>query len=387
MNLQGNVHGSPAAEPGRAVRILRGAPRLLGGLTVAALIFVVVGEMLARSFDLVDVLNGYDRQLYMPGPDGDLPYLLRPGVRTRVFGYDVRVNEFGCRGPEIAAKPPPGVRRVLVLGDSVVFGLGMPENETVAAKLDWMLDGKIPTEVINAGVQGYDAVAEARWLEWAGVRLRPSVIVVGVSLNDYDPPSRMNQVGVLTRSEAGPARSGLAERSHLFFLLRWLDQYRRGTLYFQLVERLDEKWRSRAQPDDDARPTGPEAVRLPGESRQSRFYGGVKNLHLTFYRDPDPARWDRLRTAWAGMKRLADRDGIALVVAIFPEGYQFGEPNPDLVPQQRLLDLCAELGIRCIDLHPAFMAAGGKLFLDPQHPNARGHSVAALTIALAIRRK
>jgi hypothetical protein len=73
-----------------------------------------------------------------------------------------------------------------------------------------------------------------------------------------------------------------------------------------------------------------------------------------------------------------------LLVAIFPESYQVGVGTPDLTPQHRLLALCAEARVACLDLQPAFAAAGGDLFQDTQHPNARGHAVAADAIAAAL---
>jgi hypothetical protein len=72
---------------------------------------------------------------------------------------------------------------------------------------------------------------------------------------------------------------------------------------------------------------------------------------------------------------------LSTVVAIFPEGWQVGRPDPDLTPQRRLLALCAESGLRCLDLQPRFAAAGGALFQDAQHPNARGLALAAEAIA------
>src|SRR6185436_15575801 len=206
MDAEDMVHESP--ESHRAARPLRSAARLCLRLAAATLVFLVVGEVLARSLHMVDRMNGYSRALYTSGPDTDLPYVLRPNVRTTLFGIDVRVNAFGCRGPEITAEPRPGIRRVLVLGDSVVFGMGLAEDETVTSKLGMLLNGKTPTEVVNAGVQGYDTVAEARWLEWAGVRLRPSVVIVGVSLNDYDRPPAVSPIGLLTRTKADESRPG-----------------------------------------------------------------------------------------------------------------------------------------------------------------------------------
>ena len=363
------VHESP--EGHRAARPLRSAARLCLRLAAATLVFLVVGEVLARSLGMVDRMNGYGRALYTRGPDTDLPYVLRPGVRTSLFGIDVRVNAFGCRGPEITAEPRPGVRRVLVLGDSVVFGMGLPENETVTSKLGMLLNGKRPTEVINAGVQGYDTTAEAHWLEWAGVRLRPAVVIVGVSLNDYDRPPTVSPIGLLTRTPAGSTRPTLADHSHLLVLFQWLNAYRRGALYVQAMGRLD----------GDLRRAQDQAAHRDSTSQSTTFDGAVRNLHLAFYRDPKIGPWVRVRHAWADLKRITDREGIVLMPVIFPEGYQVGVPRPKLVPQERLLGICAELGIRCLDLQPAFAAAGPGLFNDAQHPNARGHTVAAFAIA------
>src|SRR5689334_174405 len=109
--------------------------RTIAALLVALVIFGVAGELLARAFDVVDRLNGYNRTLVVPGPSVDLPYLLRPGLHTSVFGTDVRIDRLGFRGPDVDAVPAPGVQRVLVVGDSVVFGQGMAEDETIAGVL------------------------------------------------------------------------------------------------------------------------------------------------------------------------------------------------------------------------------------------------------------
>jgi hypothetical protein len=73
--------------------------------------------------------------------------------------------------------------------------------------------------------------------------------------------------------------------------------------------------------------------------------------------------------------------GVVLLVAIFPESFQVGVDDPDLSPQRRLLALCDELRLDCLDLQPAFERAGGQLFADVSHPNAAGHAVAAAAIA------
>jgi len=335
--------------------------RIVLSLAAAAGIFLVAGELLARALDVVDRLNGYDRFVFRVGPSVDLPYLLRPGVETTIFGTSVRVNRLGLRGPEVEMRPRSGVQRVVVLGDSVVFGQGVAQDDAFPAELERRLDAANPGayEVLNGGVPGYDAVAEARLLERLGLALAPEIVVVGTSLNDYDVAPQYSPLGLLIRKELDRRTPDLVDRSEFLTLLRWLAGGLRARVGDKPVVRL---------------PAGDD----PGLARL------VEQIHLGFYHHPDPAEWERLRAAYGDFARLAGARHLRLLVAIFPEGYQVGRPDPDLTPQRRLLDLCAEVHLQCLDLQPAFAAAGGALFLDVQHPNARGHAVAADAIATVL---
>ena len=60
---------------------------------------------------------------YLPGN----PYLLWemvPGTRTEM-GATVSVNSLGFRGEDVPEAKPPGTKRVVVLGDSTVYGLSL----------------------------------------------------------------------------------------------------------------------------------------------------------------------------------------------------------------------------------------------------------------------
>jgi lysophospholipase L1-like esterase len=345
--------------------------RAVAGVVVALAIFFVTGEVLARGLGLVDRLNGYARQLFAAGPSAELPYRLRPGVEATFGGVRVRVNSLGLRGADVAVAPSPGTVRILALGDSVVFGQGVAEDETVTAVLARRLAErwKKPVEVLNSGTQGYDTVAEAAFLAGPGLGLTPSGVVVGMSLNDYDVAPAYDPTGVLTRRSAAPP--GLLARSEFLLLLRWLRTWSRGELLTQMLERAGGAERTPTPPTN---PTAASIDQL------------VAREHLRFYRDPDAAAWARLRRGLESLRGTAAARGIWLVVAIFPESYQVGVDAPDVTPQQRLLALCTEAKIACLDLQPAFAAAGGELFQDTQHPNARGHAVAAEAIAAALAR-
>jgi hypothetical protein len=75
---------------------------------------------------------------YIPDPPGR--YRLNPGYRGRIYNraeYDneIRINAAGLRGAELGPKTP-GKERILVLGDSFVFGVGVEDTETFTAGLD-----------------------------------------------------------------------------------------------------------------------------------------------------------------------------------------------------------------------------------------------------------
>jgi len=342
----------------------------MAGLLAAVLLFLVFGEGLARLTHLVDRLNGYGRDLYTAGPSRELPYRLRPGVSTLYLGTPVRVNGLGFRGPDVAPAPASGVRRILLVGDSVVFGQGVREEDTVAAVLERTLnaDGTRRVEVINGGVPGYDTLAELRLVETAGLPLHPDTLVVGFSLNDFDPPPAYSPIGVLSH-DGGATGISIVDRSEFITLLRWLWSYAHGTLGYQILERANENQQPGAGP----------ALDLGALDR------AIQAQHLRVYHDLASGGGARITPACAALAAFGRAHALPILVAIFPEQYQVGVAQPDVTPQQRLLEVCRQTGLRCLDLQPAFAAAGGALFSDLQHPNAAGHAVAAAAIADALR--
>lgn len=68
----------------------------------------------------------------------------------------IHINNAGMRGTEIGRKQP-GEVRVLVLGDSIVFGHGVADRETIPARLEGRLRDVLDVAVTvgNGGVAGY----------------------------------------------------------------------------------------------------------------------------------------------------------------------------------------------------------------------------------------
>jgi len=342
--------------------------RFVASVLLATVVFFGFGEILTRGLGMVDRLNGYSRLIFMAGPDGDLPYRLRPDVRTRWLGIDVRVNALGFRGADVRRDAAPNARRVLVLGDSVVFGQGVEESDTLTARLGEALgraEPEVAWEVLNGGVQGYDTIAEARALELLARVVTPDVVVVGMSLNDYDRPPAYHPIGVIAR-RAPTWTAAIEDRSEFALLLRWIVTWVRGGLWQQVL----------TTPDAAPGPAAPATARDPIDEMVARS-------HRAFYAKPDPIAWERLRDGLRRMRRAAERIGASLLVAIVPESWQMDGADV-LEPQRRLIALCEDAGVASLDLAPAFREARAPLFLDTQHPNAAGHAVAAHAIAAAL---
>jgi Flp pilus assembly protein TadD/lysophospholipase L1-like esterase len=127
-----------------------------------------------------------------------------------------RTNSHGQRDRERTLGKPDGVRRVLLLGDSVVEGYGLRESETISRRLE-ALYGDGSTEVLNFGVSAYCTRAEVELLEAKGLRFDPDVVVLVFVENDFDNFNReaFPLAGTIDR----PALvKTLFRRSHLFRL-------------------------------------------------------------------------------------------------------------------------------------------------------------------------
>ena len=103
----------------------------------------------------------------------------------------VRINSLGVRGAEIAAATPGGFGRVLVLGDSFGFGVGLDEDHTVAAFLQhqFAID-HVKADVTSMSLSGYSTDQELILFKEAGARLSPKIVLLLMCDNDFEENTR-----------------------------------------------------------------------------------------------------------------------------------------------------------------------------------------------------
>lgn len=122
-------------------------------------------------------------------PDPVTGWSLQPGASGRWFNpqmeYDVEVviNSDGLRDvPRATLDKPPGVFRILLLGDSYVEGLRVPLEQTFAKVLEQQLNAGAPVgqrfEVIPAGVSGWGTDQELLWLREHGAAYQPDLVLL-----------------------------------------------------------------------------------------------------------------------------------------------------------------------------------------------------------------
>ena len=110
-----------------------------------------------------------------------------PGFASRIHvpecgcEVDVRFDREGLRGPDRPYAKPPGVKRVAVVGDSMVAAVATAEEKTLAARLERLLAASRPAakwEVMNAGVSSSSTGSELALYRAVLERYAPDVLVL-----------------------------------------------------------------------------------------------------------------------------------------------------------------------------------------------------------------
>jgi len=115
--------------------------------------------------------------------------------------HTYRMNSLGFRGPEWREAKTPGTVRGIVIGDSMVFGSGVDDGDTIDAALARRLRGAhaAPLEILNLGVQGTSLPGYVELYRAATQRLAPDFVVLFLllpnDLTELEQPSHVDRLG------------------------------------------------------------------------------------------------------------------------------------------------------------------------------------------------
>jgi hypothetical protein len=112
-------------------------------------------------------------------------------VPARGFVVRYRFDRLGCRGVDRAIPPESGSFRILALGGSETFGVGVHEGDTFSSRLERMLNATtnaqraaLAFEVVNCGVDRYDVRQARLFYELVAAGYQPHLVLLAVAPNE-----------------------------------------------------------------------------------------------------------------------------------------------------------------------------------------------------------
>lgn len=170
-----------------------------------AFLFILVAAQVLVAFALLEfgarILDPYGISYYPSTAaymdtmilEEPIGYRNQPNLKGTYFTQPVTINSLGLRQPDLALAPDPTRYRILLLGDSVVFGVGVADSDTLPAQLATVLKDRVgeingrEVEVINMGCISYNSEQELVQYKQLGAKLKPDLVLLMFSSNDIEP--------------------------------------------------------------------------------------------------------------------------------------------------------------------------------------------------------
>ena len=263
-------------------------------------------------------------------------------------------NSRGWRDTEHAVEKKPGIYRVLMLGDSFVWGVGVGQEDVLTYVLEDIGDN---LEVLNVSFPRWATVNEYQYFETEGIHYKPDMLVVVFFVgNDLIGNGAYEKAGY--KGWEPPT----SEKKEYVFL-----SYK----YIQDHSRIYRRWKRKR--------------------RDLKMKWGLKPIFTEY--DEDSEEW-KATTKWIDkFKALANKEGVELLFVLAPEKEQFFISKGRYKPQKMLIDYMEKKNIAYLDLLPVFEERCGKTgqnkgyFRYDGHWNELGHRIAAEEIYEFIKRE
>ena len=294
--------------------------------------------------------------------------------KTAEFETHYAINSLGLRDREIAGDKPPGVVRILMVGDSYTEGDGVEADETFSKCLERELRkqfGQDSVEVINAGVGSYSSLLEYLYLRTRGIRLKPDLVILNFDLSDvyddlkYTAQARFDSSGIPSGVSPDP------EQADGSFLVTVKDFFKQNTRLYNFVRLRIDRY-------------------LEAARRGEVHYGDLRfdkyAMLRASYHPFSGNDWKTTEGYLLLIRDLLRREQIGFWLTVYPYGNQVSRTEwaqgrlfwgfrPDTVystwPQEHLVAFCQAESIRAINLCGAFVRASGHL--SPLYLPYNGH--------------
>jgi lysophospholipase L1-like esterase len=281
------------------------------------------------------------------------------------YGKAVEENADGFRDRDYIIPKPANTYRILVLGDSFTWGIGLTLEETLPKQLEKRLIGASVNkniEVINASIPGFNTVQELLLLKEKGLKYDPDMVLLIYNLNDIEflpqlASKNYDETKIVPKVEAdrGEDVTKVFKDRGIRGFIRWFEV--RSKFVFFLVPRVGSLLRQMG------------LLTSVEFSWVERIFQG--------YTDDNPG-WLETKGALLEIAEICRTRGIVFTAAIYPllvelKSYKGKKPHETL---HNYLD---SIEVPYVDLLTVFEDKNGQSYwinYVDGHPNAEAHRLA-----------
>jgi lysophospholipase L1-like esterase len=269
--------------------------------------------------------------------------------------WQISTDANGIRRNGEASGSPAEIRGICI-GDSIVFGAGLSDHQTIPAQLSDIVSRRLGRrfECLNFGVSNYTTAQEAAYFRHKrGLSYNPKIVVLGLYTNDFRTrPGSISVLGGKTELLSPDAPVGLVGALSRFRLAAML-----GSAISTIRDRLREHGL------------------YPRANEKPLRHGQIAAVNRAL---------DQLRAD-------LEADDVPLLIVLFPRDWQLSAPDQIAASprQQWVKRYCERNQIVCLDLLDHYFGLPVDSYFrkgDDSHPHARAAKVIAELIAADVIR-
>ncbi|MBI3336783.1 hypothetical protein HYZ98_04445 [Candidatus Peregrinibacteria bacterium] len=276
-------------------------------------------------------------KIFQKSPHPDISYELIPNIKEKAYRSIISTNSLGFRGPEIDPQKP----LIAVLGDSITFGYGLEDHETIPARLQNLLP---EWSILNTAAPGYDLTVQTAIYREKLKSLEPHILIlifhpndvegIGVGFLDNDGIIR-SQGWTPSAPQCDPIDHGL-----LGYLPGrcFLDIH--STFYKVVKKVVNSRFRQK------------QLIQMQEESKQHPEEDDITDVQIKSYAD-DLARLHQILP-----------QSLPRLFIIWPDRRLHAIARP------KIIQIVKKYGFEVLDLYDVFGNAAPTLSWDTVHPNA-----------------
>jgi lysophospholipase L1-like esterase len=323
---------------------------------LAVLVSLLAAEVLLRATGAAPKVYAIQKGRFQLSKNPRLGYEPAPvdyrGKDLSFYDYLGASNREGFRDVDHALAKPPGVYRIVVLGDSIAAGLHVDRNEDIFSPIlqKLLTERGVKAEVVNLAVSGYNTQQEVELFEEKGLRYHPDLVLLAYSLSSREHIDGDILKTLLDEEREKGGLSGARLAAHPALVHSAIYRFLRFRVFHPRAQHVADR---------------------QSENEEQRLLALVSG--------------DTVAEYFGVLRSLSREHGFQVLVAVFPRFVRsFG--NYKFAEQHRYArDLAEKNGFYFADLLAPFArcrrASSAPIELDNFHPSAYGHRCAVEALA------